>query len=342
MLYYPLPAIKATEPLAGTFLGSVDPLPVPETDWKSGVALPSFVGAVPGGWPGAPCLTDYEDDWSTVLGGEREAFVLGDKAQTYSDCENWIFDPFTIYHMLDTQGAVGISGASSVGISSDQEARFRGYLDNWMAVQSSAGVARAFYRGAPGDGLVIDPANMRNPIPRTNAIDLTAQMATPAAVSPETAFANLSAAYYGCALNGGAVMHVPPLILPFLISKGLVAQVGTRFLGPGGMVVISDPGMPSNRELFSDSSASDSTSFPQNNIGLNYEVETGECWMFVTGGIRASVGPITAPLDGAAQIFDVRVNRWMYVLEQRAIFAWDPDCCFAAAVFAPSPTVGEP
>lgn len=338
MLYFPLSAIKATEPLAGTFLGSTDPLPIPETGeggWMSGVALPSFIGAEPGGWPGAPCQADYEDDWSTIF---EETVTLTDKAQTFEACENYVFDPFTIFHMLDSNAA---QGATNPGVSRDQEARFRGYLDNWMAVQSSAGVARAFYRGAPQDGLVVGATN-RNPIPRTAAVDLTAAMGTPAAVSPETAFANLSAAYYDCSFGGGAVMHVPPLILPFLISKGLVAQVGTRFLGPRGMVVISDPGMPSNRELFSDGSGSDSTDYPANNIGLNYETTEGQCWMFITGGILASVGAVTAPLGDEGQIFDVRLNRWMYVLEQRAIFAWDPDCCFAAAVFAPSPGTTEP
>lgn len=337
MLYYPLTAIKATEPLAGTFLGSVDSLPIPETGeggWMSGVALPSFVGAEPGGWPGAPCQADYESDWSDVLDG---SFTLDGKAQTFSSCDNWVFDPFTIFHMLDSNAIAGLN----TGVSDEQAARFRGYLDNWMAVQSSAGVARAFYRGAPQDGLVIG-ATGRNPIPRTNAVDLTAQMATPAAVSPETAFANLSAAYYGCALSGGAVMHVPPLILPFLISKGLVAQVGTRFLGPRGMVVISDPGMPSNRELFSDGAGSDSSDYPGNSIGATFETGDSECWMFITGGIMASVGAIMKPLGDEGQVFDVRLNRWMYVLEQRGIFAWDPDCCFAVATFAPSPSSGEP
>lgn len=334
MLYAPLPAIDLVKPLAGTFLGSLTPMPVGEDVWRDGVALPSFVGNEPGGWPGAPCFSDYESDWATLL--EDSAFVLDDKAQTFASCDNWVFDPFTIYHLLDS--SLGGGG----GTSPEQQDRFIGYAENWMDVQASAGIARAFYRGAPSDGLVVGAAG-RNPIPRTAAVDLTALMGTPAAVSPETAVANLLSAYYGCAFAGGAVLHVPPLILPFLISKGIVAQVGQRFLGPGGVVVVSDPGMPSNRELFSDGSTSDSVDFPGSSIGGNYDLAAeGQAWAFVTGGVYVATGAIQTPLTAAGQVFDVRQNRWLYVLEQRAIFAWDPECSFAVAVFAPSPAASEP
>lgn len=342
MLYQPLPALPFEKPLAGTFLGSVPPLPVPQFPgsgggpaWGGGVALPSFLDVDPGGWPGAPCVAEYEDRWIAV--GE-EAYEQPDKAITTTGAQLHTFDPFIVYHLLDDI-AGGCSGLSS---TPDQQDRFEGYVRNWMDVQASAGVAQAFYRGAPADGLVTGESVgadgiYRNPTLRTYATDLTADMGTPASVHPVTAVANLLAAYYGCKQAGGAVLHVPPLILPFLIAHGVVAQVGQRFLGPGGVVVISDPGMPSGRDLLFDGVASDSAAWPGSNIGTNFEIGDGECWMFVSGPVQASVGELREPLDGQAQVFDVRQNRWMYVLEQAAIFVWDPACAFAVATFAPSP-----
>lgn len=339
MLYQPLPAIPFEKPLAGTFLGSVPPLPVPQFPgpgggpaWGGGVAVPSFYGVDPGGWPGAPCLSDYESDWAENYADE---FTQDDKASTTTECQVNRFDPFIVYHLID-------DATLGWGAAPEQQQRLIGHAQNWIDAQVSAGVAQAFYRGAPVDGIVtgavtLDDGGERNPIPRTFSTDLTLLMDTPATVHPTTAVANLLAAYYGCRQAGGAILHVPPLILPFLIAHGVVAQVGQRFLGPGGVVVISDPGMPSNRELLFDGTTSDAVAYPGSAIGTQVDVGAGECWMFVTGPIQASVGELRVPLDSEAQIFGVRQNRWMYVVEQQAIFAWDPACCFATAVFAPSP-----
>lgn len=326
-LYRPLPAIPLRKPLAGTFLDSTDRMPIGESEWRSGVSLPSFTNIDPGAWPGASCLSSYESDWSDV---NEQTTELDDKAQTTDDCSIVLFDPFIVYHMLD----------SVTGASPDQESRFRGYGANWIDVQLSAGIARAFYRGAPEDGIVVD-GDLRNPIPRVAATDLTAEMGTPASVHPELAISQLLAAYAACTFAGGAVLHVPPLVLPFLIAHGAVSQVGQRFLGPGGVVVISDPGMPSNRELFSDGSGSDSTAFGTNSIGANYETGDNEAWMFVTGPVFASAGELREPLSGPSEIFDIRRNRWVHLWEQPAIFMYDPACAFAVATFVPSPPFDE-
>lgn len=334
-LYHPLPAIPMEKPTAGTFLGSLPPLPVAEDIWGGGVAAPSFSGVAPGAWPGSDCVATYESDWSDFL-GETGPYVQEDKGSTFNDCETDTFDPFFVTQLIDADTVANGGDNPSAGVSDDQADRFRGYGDNWMDAQLSAGVARAFYRGAPTDGLVVVD-NQRNPIPRMRAVNLTAAMNTPAAVSPETAIANLLGAYYGCRLAGGAILHVPPLILPFLVSKGMVSRVGQRFYGPGGEVVVSDPGMPSGKAIYRDAEDSFDLGGSLSAFGLS----DGEAYCFVTGGVEVSVGA-PMPLSDAERFYDVRRNRWTYLVEQRAIFRWDPACCFASAAFVPSPGTGEP
>jgi hypothetical protein len=323
-LYQPLPPIPLVQPLVGTFIESTARLPVPENppagggaSWGGGVASPSYQPD-PGAWPGAACLAGFESDASAAF---SETVTISDKADTGGDCTIWKFDPFIVYEFIEAEQQ-----------SPDAQDRARPMVDNWLDAQFSAAVARAFYRGAPIDGLVVDIASQRNPIPRTQAVDLTSVMGTPTGVAPETVVANLLAAYYGCRFAGGAVLHIPPLILPYLVSKGLVAQVGSRYLGPGGVVVISDPGMPS---------ASTLETIPGSSLTYGLDTAAGESWCFVTGPVECSYSDPVVMLDGMEQVYDVRQNRWVYVVERRAIFRWDPECCFAAAAFAPSPATSE-
>lgn len=343
-LYQPLPPIRLEKPLVGSFLDSLPRLPVPERasgggpEWGSGVTSPRYSGIDPGAWPGASCFAGFGDDWATLTGSELDLCVPEQKLNTAGGgCVIDKFDPFIVYHYFD---ASAINGDDTPpGVNPESADRARSMVDNWLDAQFSAAVARAFYRGAPEDGLVVDGAN-RNPIPRTSAADLNAVMGSATPIHPDAAIANLLGSYYGCRLAGGAVLHVPPLILPYLIRNGIVSQVGTRYMGPGGVVVVSDPGQPSGP---ADSCDGDFDTYDPEYLGttLATPVESGSAWCFVTGPVEVSYSEPKVMLDEAEQVYDVRLNRWLYVVERRAIFRWDPSCCFAVLACAESGSCGE-
>jgi hypothetical protein len=139
-------------------------------------------------------------------------------------------------------------------------------------------------------------------------------------VHPLTAMSILLANYSGCTAFGGAVIHVPPVFLAFMMAQGAVKQIGDVYMGPMGCMVA-----PLQAEGFWATGGGGAV--------------TGT--MYVTGPVEYDTGPITIPLTNQQARWDRRENGF-YIEAQRLVIARADDVCtFKCNAFLPSPAQGE-
>lgn len=137
-------------------------------------------------------------------------------------------------------------------------------------------------------------------------------------VHPLTALAMLLANYADCNRGGGAIVHVPPVLIPTLLGSGAVKQSGDVYLGPGGSVVSPGPG----------------------GYWQNFdELVTGR--MSITGPVEYALGDIAVRPEGNAALFDRRTNLFRVEAQRPFIYRFDESCTFMLDAFLPSPALGE-
>lgn len=264
-------------------------------DWKTGVCFETreWFQAT---WP--DCVSDWEDCVSATLADKP----IG-SGDTWPECDEICFDPFTIYTPI-----------SEISVQPDLASELTGQVGDVHDALISGTIAKVLagldtMNGHPGEA----------PFCIDSGLNYTLSGAdTPlggGARAPLTAVALLLHAYaLEMGTTGGAMLHVSPVVLPFLVGHGFVAQVGNRFIGPGGVIVVADAGYAGI------GSATSSTAY-------------------VTGPVQVSTAaPVTIP---GSTFDDARLNQWAFLIEQRAIYRFDPRGVFSVVVTTPVPGSDE-
>jgi hypothetical protein len=139
------------------------------------------------------------------------------------------------------------------------------------------------------------------------------------AIHPLTALSILLANYASCTQSGGgAIVHVPAVLIPTLLASGAVKQSGDVYLGPLGSVVSPGPGYSWANED---------------------DVVLGT--MYVSGPVEYALGAIVVRPEGNAAMYDRRANLFRVEAQRAFIFRYDRQCVFSASAFLPSPASGE-
>lgn len=294
----PIAPILRVPPAAGSLLQSVSAVP---GDWRSGVCFTSRAWANYG-WP--DCVPDWEACNSVTLADKPvgSGFSADDSSGTTGDlrvgpaCELVCFDPFTVYTPVTEESVT----PDDIGrLTSEARAAHEAML--------SYAVAKVLAGGGPGagDGIVFGHAALHPFCIEDNDVDLetAAGAALDVALNPKNALAALLH-WYGCTerSSGGAMLHAPLALLPGLIADGVVAQVGNRYIGPAGVVVVADAG-------YCDMSAA----------GADHAA-TG--FLYISGPVEVSTGGPTV-INGA-EFEDARMNQWALLIEERVIYRFDP------------------
>lgn len=288
----PIAPILPVDPGAGSLLQSAAAVP---GDWATGVCFESRQWAQ-FTWP--DCVPEWEACASATLSDKP----LG-SSDVFPDCDQFCFDPFTVYTPI-----------SEISVQPDLAGRLQAEVRDVHDALLSATIAKVL---AGLDTM----SGHTNELPFCFDSDLNLTLASAdsalggGARAPLTAMALLLHAYaLEMGTTGGAMLHVSPVVLPFLIGHGVVAQVGQKFIGPGGLIVVADAGYAGI------GSATASTAY-------------------VTGPVEVSVGsPVTVP---GSTFDDARLNQWAYVVEQRAIYRFEPRSVFSVGVTTPVPGSDE-
>lgn len=291
----PIAPLLLEDPVAGSLLQSISGA-VPG-DWRTGVCFETrpWVQLT---WP--DCVPDWEDCNSATL--LDKPVGSGD---VYPDCDDVCFDPFTVY-----------TPVSEISVQPNLAQRLSSEVDDVHDALLSGTIAKVFAGlGTINGGGSLLPFCVDSGLnPTLLGVD---QVVPGGPRAPTTAFAVLLQAYAAeMGTTGGATFHVAPVVLPFLVAHGVVAQQGLRYVSVGGATVVADAGY----------------------AGLSASPYTTST-MFVTGPVEVSLGrKIAVP---GSQFDDARLNQWAYLVEQRAIYRFEPRSVFSIAVSTPLPGTGE-
>ena len=146
-------------------------------------------------------------------------------------------------------------------------------------------------------------------------------------VSPTTAVSLALASWEECAQGGIAMAHVPGVLIPDLIDKGLVSRVGGRLVTPVGHLVSPGPGYPQSAGAWGPRTAA---------TPAGEAAAAGEAWVYVS-----SVVEIDGPYDVTIQhthteFWKDRENRFLTMPEAWVAYRFDPSCVFAVKATIPT------
>lgn len=266
--------------------------PLPDVEWRDGVA-----------WSPASCIPSSNFPWCPAEGQTKAASgglsgAVGTKA-------------FMIYTPVECDWT-----------TTDSEAALQEAASQLTDAHTAWGISRALWLG---DGL---PDLDTQPTLRRNAVDVTVG----GVMDLDDAVAALLSAYEQCTGgNGGAVLHVPSVLVPGALGGiaggGRVAwPEGQFYRAAMGAVLSPGPGYPHG------ASADGVDGFGPKTGGADaattYQGNAlDEVWVYVTGPVEFAVGPID-PMSLTPDA--TRTNRSEVIAERPAIVRFDPCCVFAA------------
>lgn len=194
-----------------------------------------------------------------------------------------------------------------------------------------------------------------NPSLKTSAVVL----GNPATVGdPISVIARLFEARRKLSGSGTVLIHGPLVLVPYLVSQGLIRKVGGRYEGVGWLYV-TDEGYPSDAGTLGGGTGGPLTDPEDLDGGYEADVE-GAVWLYASGAIEYAWGPYVgkntlgastpdgggAPTDNDGRYsvltsWHGRTNRTYIQIEQTAFLRFDPCHVLAAKAYIPTITQGE-
>lgn len=187
-------------------------------------------------------------------------------------------------------------------------------------------VAQALWFGHPS--LPDDPTQ---PTLRRNAQDVSGGVGLAFALAVARLLSEYAEATGG---KGGAVLHVPDVLIPPLQSTWLLRQQGDVYLGPLGCVISPGPGYPHG--TFADGPLAPGplkTETPDHGVtpSTYFGTPSSAEWIYCTGPLQYALGDIRMlPEDEIAQRGFLTQNKTDVWAERQAIVRFDPCTVFAA------------
>lgn len=283
----PIKGIRPVAPEVSLRTSGATSLPA-GTNWDSGIS-----------WRSAGCVVGHP--WAGIC--SKPADVDAEKVVAPSIAEI-AFRPVTFYVPW-----------SCDWVTDDQVDEVRGDALAQLEAVTDWHLSRELWAGS-ANLREVDSGNL-NPTLMSEAADLTVGDHPVHAVY---AIGDLLANHADCAQAGGAVLHVPIVLIPFLTNQGVIKRVGDRLLGPMDTPVSPGPGYPGPGPWGPDGDVA----------------PPGSVWVYVTGPVEYDLtAPKVMPDDQQAR-WDRRRNRYELVAERRAIVRFDPCCIFALNVDVPN------
>lgn len=274
--------------------------PLPQVDWSTGIAwtpscIPSFA------WERCP-----DSD------AEKESNFTIDPVAT---------EPFTIY-----------TPVKCAWVTTEGGDRLSAMATELTEVHTAYQLARALWMG---HGLTDDADDTYGKVPtlRRVATDVgTGQLGGAAPLDDVVAV--LLEQYEECTGgNGGAVLHMPSVLIPAALGGGdggarVAWPEGSIYRGPLGSVISPGPGYPHDYSVQGADGHGPLVSAgpPEVYRGNGYN----EVWVYVTGPVEYAVSAIAAPNEDDERRMPLRMNEYEVIAERQAIIRFDPCCVLAA------------
>lgn len=260
------------------------------TDWSSGVASRGVACAPGHPWPGI-CPKD-----AVVTAKKVVAPVIAEPK----------FIPFQIYVPY---ACAWVTPDEEGGMQGDAAAQLESVTAWHVSRELWAGTANLMEKSGAG-GVVVNPTLMSEATDLTNVNAVDSVFAIAALLSERAA----------CSQAGGAVLHLPTILIPHLTNQGVVKMVNGKLVGPLDTPVSPGPGYPGPGPWGPDGEAA----YP------------GSVWAYVSGPIEVEVGAPKFLPDTDARRWDQRRNRYELWAERAAIVRFDPCCVYAILVDVPN------
>ena len=274
-----------------------------QVNWRSGIAWTPLCGHASHAWarcPGGDAL-------------KEEAVTMTAPVGT---------DPFTIYTPIKCEWVTTEGGDKLTAMATDL-----------TEVHTAAQIAAALWMGT---GLTNDADTTYGAPPtlRRVATDVSIGGVGAGAAALDDVVAALLHAYTNCTGGmGGAVLHVPDILIPSALGGGdggarVAWPEGDVYRGPLGSLVSPGPGYPH------DSSSQGANGYGPLSSAGPPEVYRGngynEVWVYVSGPVEYAVTPIEPPNTDEERRTPFRMNTYEVIAERQAIVRFDPCCVFAA------------
>lgn len=228
-------------------------------------------------------------------------------------------DTFTVYTPAKCEYVVTKTGDEIDALSRDL-----------TDVHTARAVARALWLGEGLDD-VVDPVYGLPPTLRRVATDISVNGGP---VALDDVVAHLLHAYEDCTGgNGGAVLHIPTVLIPGALGGGdggarVAWPEGTFYRGPNGSKVSPGPGYPSGI------SAQGADGFgplvpdsdPEQYLGSGYD----EVWVYISGPVEYALGTLELPNTVEERHMPAQLNAYEAIASRDALVRFDPCCVFAA------------
>lgn len=276
-------------------------------NWTSGIAWNPTACAPSHPWP--RCPEPDTDKEAAAARGEvaTDAFMIYTPMQCDWQTEESNVLEAASTELTDTHTAFGVAGALWLG------------------------------EGLPETITLTDGTASAPPTLRRSATDLAL-----GELEFSVAVAELLRAYEECTGgNGGAVLHVPSILVPYALGAGdgggtIARTEGNLYRGPLGSVVSPGPGYPSGASVAGADGFGPLTDPgpPEQYAGTLAD----QAWIYVTGPVEYALGTIKVlPEDEASRRLGVgRANLYEVWAERFALVRFDPCCVFAQLVATPA------
>lgn len=154
--------------------------------------------------------------------------------------------------------------------------------------------------------------------------------------NPRDGIALLLQAYKACNRAGGqAVLHIPPDLAPYLLDRGVIAQAGSKMVGPTGQDVAVGAGYNVRQGPYDSGADGTLETLPAVWIAISGPIFVGLGTVFEAANPSGLTGVM---IEGRA---NPRRNDQQVIAERRATFAFDTCCVYAVKVSIPDVAVAS-
>ena len=182
---------------------------------------------------------------------------------------------------------------------------------------------REFWTGETVNSVVPNNPSLQLPFP--GSVFPTSHIGS-SVIDPVVGMGNLIQAYEDGTHEGGALVHAPAIVMPYLLAEKQITQQGDIYLGPCGTIVVPGPGYP----------VSGATGPKTLAAPTGMTAAANQAWMFITGPVEKALTDIVIrPEDPAMRFFDPRTNLWRVWAERQAIYRFDPAAVWAQLISVP-------
>lgn len=302
----PIEHIRSVAPVP-SILTSATPLPG-SVNWSTGIA-----------WTPAPCYGST-GAWPHCPPSIASIEASGNDKNTSGSSDSVATNPFSIYTPIECEWVTDEAGT-----------RLEAFATELTDVRTAYQIARALWLGVGLDD-VGDPKYGLPPTLRRSATDVSNALNGVAALDDVVAV--LLSKYEICTGGlGGAVLHIPTVLIPGALGGGdggarVAWPEGSIYRGPNGSVISPGPGYPHDSSLQGANGYGPLVSHgpPEVYKGNGYS----EAWVYISGPVEYAVTPVAPPNTVEERRGDPRQNRYEVIAERRAIVRFDPCCVFAA------------